>query len=111
EAAASWLRQPVWKTASAMRTLRLKFRESSMRGALPGAPWAAFTSSGGPSVAHKIGTSTRLRLPSWKSLRSNAGARAAASRRVSKPGEADSSTQELAALVEHALFDHLVRPQ
>jgi hypothetical protein len=26
-------------------------------------------------------------------------------------GEADSSTQELAALVEHALLDYLVRPQ
>ena len=25
-------------------------------------------------------------------------------------GEADSSSQELAALVEHALFDHLIRP-
>src|SRR6266849_11182815 len=27
------------------------------------------------------------------------------------PGEADSSTQELAPLVEHALLDHLVRPE
>jgi hypothetical protein len=27
-----------------------------------------------------------------------------------EPGEADSSTQELAALVEHALLDDLVRP-
>jgi hypothetical protein len=27
------------------------------------------------------------------------------------PGEADSSTEELAALVEHALFDHVVGPQ
>jgi hypothetical protein len=30
-------------------------------------------------------------------------------RRHRAPGEADSRTQELAALVEHALLDHLVR--
>ncbi len=32
-------------------------------------------------------------------------------RRHRAPGESDSSTQKLAALVEHALFDNLVRTQ
>jgi len=31
--------------------------------------------------------------------------------RVREPGEADSSTQELAGLIEHALLDDLVRTQ
>jgi hypothetical protein len=31
-------------------------------------------------------------------------------RRPRKPGDAECCPQELAALVEHALFDHLVRP-
>jgi len=32
-------------------------------------------------------------------------------RRAREPDEADSSTQELAALIEHALLDDLVRTQ
>ena len=32
-------------------------------------------------------------------------------RRAREPGEAERCSQELAALVEHALFDHLVRLQ
>jgi hypothetical protein len=31
-------------------------------------------------------------------------------RRDAKPGEAECCSQEVAALVEHALLDHLVRP-